>query len=119
MHRSCDGLGALRNTRWRAARPLAHGPLWSQTNITQHRHPLHPISSVLESRERWGEVLGDDVMAAALIDRVLHHCHLVDIRGNSYRMREHTALIQTLLQSDVSEPVVTARRFRKSRSAAH
>ena len=50
-------------------------------------------STVLTSNkgfEQWGEVLGDDVMAAALIDRVLHHCHLVNIRGNSYRMREHT-----------------------------
>jgi hypothetical protein len=26
---------------------------------------------------------------AALIDRVLHHCHLVNIRGNSCRMRHH------------------------------
>ena len=34
-------------------------------------------------------VLGDEVMAAALIDRLLHHCHIVNIRGNSYRMREH------------------------------
>jgi DNA replication protein DnaC len=78
-------------------------------------------STVLTSNkdfEQWGEVLGDDVMAAALIDRVLHHCHLVNIRGNSYRMREHTALHQSLLQSDVTEPVSTARRSRKSRQAA-
>lgn len=62
-------------------------------------------STVLTSNkgfEEWGEVLGDDVMAAALIDRVLHHCHLVNIRGNSYRMREHTALHRTL-QSDVQD----------------
>ena len=31
-------------------------------------------------------------MAAALIDRLMHHCHVVNIRGNSYRMREHTDL---------------------------
>lgn len=62
-------------------------------------------STVLTSNkgfEEWGEVLGDDVMAAALIDRVLHHCHLVNIRGNSYRMREHTAL-HGALQSDVQD----------------
>lgn len=35
-------------------------------------------------------------MAAALIDRVLHHCHLLNIRGNSYRMREHTELYRAL-----------------------
>ena len=42
-------------------------------------------------------------MAAALIDRLLHHCHLVNIRGNSYRMREHTDLYRAL-QSDVEHP---------------
>src|ERR1700741_2601689 len=28
-------------------------------------------------------------MAAALIDRLLHHCHIVNVRGNSYRLRHH------------------------------
>jgi DNA replication protein DnaC len=46
--------------------------------------------------EEWGEVFGDEVMAAALIDRVLHHCHLVNIRGNSYRMRGHSELSRAL-----------------------
>ena len=50
------------------------------------------LPAVLNSNrgvEEWGSVLGDEVMAAALIDRLLHHCHIVNIRGNSYRMREH------------------------------
>jgi hypothetical protein len=58
-------------------------------------------STVLTSNkgfEEWGEVLGDEVMAAALIDRILHHCHIVNIRGNSYRMRQHTELWQALHQ---------------------
>ncbi len=38
------------------------------------------------------QTMGDEVMAAALIDRILHHCHIVNIRGNSYRMRQHTQL---------------------------
>ena len=45
-------------------------------------------STVLASNkgfEEWGEVFGDDVMATALVDRLLHHCHVVNIRGNSYR----------------------------------
>ncbi|MGQ0767228.1 MAG: IS21-like element helper ATPase IstB, partial [Gemmatimonadota bacterium] len=46
--------------------------------------------------DAWGEVFGDDVMAAALIDRVVHHCHIVNIRGNSYRMRHHTELRSAL-----------------------
>ena len=75
-------------------------------------------STVLTSNkgfEEWGEVLGDDVMAAALIDRVLHHCHLVNIRGNSYRMREHTELYRSLQpEVDEADPV---RRTRKSKAS--
>jgi len=73
-------------------------------------------STVLTSNkgfEEWGEIFGDDVMAAALIDRVLHHCHLVNIRGNSYRMREHTELYRSL-QSEV-EAAEPARRTRRSK----
>ena len=60
-------------------------------------------STVLTSNkgfEEWGEIFGDDVMAAALIDRLVHHCHIVNIRGNSYRMRNHAELqgaLQTAL----------------------
>ena len=57
-----------------------------------------------KSFEEWGEVLGDEVMAAALIDRVLHHCHLVNIRGNSYRMREHADLWQSLAHAGTEQP---------------
>jgi DNA replication protein DnaC len=35
-------------------------------------------------------------MAAAPIDRLLHHCRIVNIRGNSYRMRLHTDLSKVL-----------------------
>ena len=36
---------------------------------------------------RWGAVFGDDQMAAAVIDRVVHHGRLVQFRGESYRVR--------------------------------
>src|SRR5512138_1334706 len=74
-------------------------------------------STVLTSNktfEEWGEVLGDEVMAAALIDRVLHHCHLVNIRGNSYRMRAHAELHRTLQADDERAPV--PRRSRRLKS---
>lgn len=56
-------------------------------------------STVLTSNkgfEDWGEIFGDDVMAAALIDRLVHHCHIVNIRGNSYRLRHHADLHRAL-----------------------
>ena len=36
---------------------------------------------------RWGSVFGDDQMAAAVIDRVVHHGRLLQFRGESYRVR--------------------------------
>ncbi len=59
-------------------------------------------STVLTSNkgfEEWGGILGDEVMAAALLDRLLHHCHIVNIRGNSYRMRKRGELARALHQA--------------------
>jgi DNA replication protein DnaC len=73
-------------------------------------------STVLTSNkgfEEWGEVFGDEVMAAALIDRLVHHCHLVTIRGNSYRMRQHTELWQTLHAAHDDAPAARRRRPRQ------
>ena len=36
----------------------------------------------------WGEVLGDAVIASATLDRLLHHSQVLNIRGDSYRLRE-------------------------------
>lgn len=36
----------------------------------------------------WGAVFGDAVVAAAILDRLLHHSTIVTIRGDSYRLRE-------------------------------
>jgi DNA replication protein DnaC len=37
---------------------------------------------------RWGEVFGDDVVAAAMIDRLVHHAEVVSLRGDSYRLKD-------------------------------
>jgi DNA replication protein DnaC len=36
----------------------------------------------------WGTVFGDAVVATAILDRLLHHSHVLTIRGDSYRLRE-------------------------------
>lgn len=40
-----------------------------------------------KSFEEWGEVLSDDVVAAAVLDRLLHHCTILPINGPSYRTK--------------------------------
>jgi DNA replication protein DnaC len=75
-------------------------------------------STVLTSNkgfEDWGEILGDEVMAAALIDRLLHHCHIVNIRGNSYRMRRHSELSRVLLSSTAEETTDTVKQRTRTR----
>ncbi|MBF0556746.1 MAG: ATP-binding protein, partial [Nitrospirae bacterium] len=35
------------------------------------------------------EMFGDQVIATAILDRLLHHCRVVNIKGNSYRMKDY------------------------------
>ena len=36
----------------------------------------------------WGDLLGDTVIATAILDRLLHHSHVINIRGESYRLKD-------------------------------
>ena len=38
--------------------------------------------------EEWGEIFCDDVIASAILDRLLHHSHIIAINGPSYRTKE-------------------------------
>ena len=53
---------------------------------------------------KWGSIFTDDQMAAAMIDRLVHHGHLILFEGNSYRM-EHALMKQTARQPDQGKKV--------------
>jgi len=36
----------------------------------------------------WGEIFGDEVTAAAMIDRLVHHAEILGLKGDSYRLRD-------------------------------
>jgi DNA replication protein DnaC len=40
--------------------------------------------------EQWGDILGDAMIAAALIDRLVHHATLITLKGKSYRLRQRS-----------------------------
>ena len=42
---------------------------------------------------RWGEVFGDDVVAAAMIDRLVHHAEVIAHKGDSYRRKTHRQML--------------------------
>lgn len=63
------------------------------------REPRHPLCSSRYERAsvivtsnkpfgRWGEVSGDATVAAAMIDRLVHHSEVVALKGDSYRLRD-------------------------------
>jgi DNA replication protein DnaC len=39
---------------------------------------------------RWGDVFGDQTIAAAMIDRILHHAAVHTLKGSSYRLKHNT-----------------------------
>lgn len=45
---------------------------------------------------QWGEIFGDPVLANALLDRLLHHSHIINIIGNSYRTKD---LVEELMNT--------------------
>jgi DNA replication protein DnaC len=50
-------------------------------------------STVLTSNrpiEEWPKLFGDTPAVAAFLDRLMHHSHLIEIRGKSYRLHEHS-----------------------------
>ncbi len=62
--------------------------------------------------EQWGEILGDAMVAAALIDRLVHHATMITLKGKSYRLREtrprrrarRSASVATRLRLSGGEP---------------
>jgi DNA replication protein DnaC len=53
----------------------------------------------------WGHVFHDTTVAAAILDRLLHHATVLSINGDSYRMRAHQAAIASL------RPAITGGEF--------
>lgn len=49
------------------------------------------LSMILTSNKsfvKWPQIFGDDMLTAALIDRILHHSAVINIKGQSYRLKE-------------------------------
>jgi DNA replication protein DnaC len=44
------------------------------------------------SFSEWGALLNDEVLATALLDRLLHHVEVITVSGKSFRMKDHIAV---------------------------
>ena len=47
----------------------------------------------IKNENALGGVLGDDVLATAILDRLLHHCDVLSIKGPSYRLKDRFNLV--------------------------
>jgi DNA replication protein DnaC len=62
--------------------------------IIMRRHETR--STIMTSNrplEDWGKLVGDVPSATAILDRFLHHCHVVTLEGESFRLREARKLV--------------------------
>ncbi|GAA1841609.1 hypothetical protein GCM10009736_04250 [Actinomadura bangladeshensis] len=42
----------------------------------------------------WGQIFGDEVLATAILDRLLHHCEVIAINGPSYRLKNRMEAVE-------------------------
>lgn len=56
--------------------------------ITKRYEKLSTIITSNQPFSKWGEVFADNTLANALLDRLLHHSHVINITGKSYRIRD-------------------------------
>jgi DNA replication protein DnaC len=64
------------------------------------------IRTANQSFGQWAEVFGDPIVATAILDRLLHHSHVINIKGDSYRLREtqQAGRLKTASMPDTLEP---------------
>ena len=70
------------------------------------------------SFKEWGEIFGDNVVAAALLDRLLHHAIVIQIEGNSYRLRAHAGLLPDNLVTPHSAELPVKRKRGRPRKGS-
>jgi DNA replication protein DnaC len=69
-------------------------------------HRYERSSTIITSNKSfgdWQELFGDAVIATAILDRLLHHCKVVNIKGHSYRLRKHAFAKQGLQKEAATE----------------
>jgi hypothetical protein len=62
--------------------------LFFQLVSSRYEHASLILTSNLPF-SRWGDVFSDHVVAAAMIDRIVHHADVLTLKGNSYRLRNN------------------------------
>ena len=73
--------GRLHPVRSAGRQPDVHARLPPLRTRQPDRHQQQAILG-------WGEIFGDDVIATAMIDRLVHHAEILSLKGDSYRLKD-------------------------------
>jgi DNA replication protein DnaC len=70
-------------------------------NLINHLHEqCSLIITTNKSPREWAETLDDTILATALLDRILYHCEVVKMEGNSYRMEHRKNIFSKDIPAD-------------------
>jgi DNA replication protein DnaC len=76
--------------------PIKKNEAVSLFNLINHLHEqCSLIITTNKSPKQWAETLEDEVLATALLDRLLYHCEVIKLQGNSYRMENRKQIFET------------------------
>ena len=65
-------------------------------NLINHLHErCSVIITTNKSPQQWVEYMDDEVLASALLDRLLYHCQVIKLNGKSYRMENRKEIFNT------------------------
>lgn len=63
--------------------------------ITKRYEKNSTIFTSNKAFSSWNEVFSDITIASAILDRILHHCQVVSIKGDSYRLKERKEMMRS------------------------
>ena len=70
-------------------------------NLINHLHEqCSIIITTNKSPKQWAEALDDEVLATALLDRILYHCEVIKLEGNSYRMENRKNILGNIIDKN-------------------
>ncbi len=64
--------------------------------ITKRYEKSSTIITTNQQFSKWGEVFSDNILANAILDRLLHHSYVFNITGDSYRIKDMLARIENM-----------------------
>lgn len=81
--------------------PMERGDANRLFHLVNH---LHEQSSIIittnKSPKEWAEVLNDEVLATAMLDRLLYRCEIIKLTGNSYRLANRKSIFENNEESE-------------------